>query len=300
LLKDGYKQITLLGQNVNSYAGKDENGETVTFAQLLKLIDEFDYKFRLRFMTSHPKDLSSEVIETIAASKHICHGIHLPVQSGSDKILAAMNRRYTKAHYLNLVNEIFEKIPDAELTTDIIVGFPNETEEDFLDTLDVIEKAKYMQIFGFIYSKRKGTVAEKMDGHIDLKTKKERLSRLLALKNQIIDEKSKNLVGKTVEVLIESSGENDVLYGSLDSGKTISLKGPKCCIGEFVNVKVVSARKSVIYGEIENLEEIKSFVEKNIKFPVEVSILPKNQKGMKILRENKKLIKMQNDEKSKK
>ena len=300
LLKEGYKQITLLGQNVNSYAGKDENGEPVSFANLLKDIDALNYKFRLRFMTSHPKDLSSEVIDVIAASKHICHGIHLPVQSGSDKILASMNRRYTKERYLKLVDEIYEKIPDAELTTDIIVGFPNETEEDFVDTLDVIEKTKYMQIFGFIYSKRKGTVAEKMEGHIDLKTKKERLSRLLAVKNKIIDEKSKNLVGQTVEVLIESAGDNDVLYGSLDSGKTISLKGPKCCIGEFVKVKVVSARKSVIYGEIENLEEIENFVEKNIKFPLEVSILPKDQKGMKILRENKKLLKSKNDEKSKK
>lgn len=299
LLKEGYRQITLLGQNVNSYAGLDECGERVSFAQLLSEIDKLDYKFRLRFMTSHPKDLSSEVIDVIAASKHICHGIHLPVQSGSDKILAAMNRRYTKEKYLKLVNEIYEKIPDAELTTDIIVGFPNETEEDFLDTLDIIEKARYMQIFGFLYSKRKGTVAEKMDGHIDIKVKKERLSNLLALKNKIVDEKSKNMVGKTYEVLIESSGEDNRLYGSLDSGKTINLKGPKCCVGEFVNVKVTQARKSVIYGEIENADEIKNFVEKNIKFPVDVSILPKNQKGMKILRENKKINKAQNDEKSK-
>lgn len=300
LLKEGYKQITLLGQNVNSYAGLDENGEKVTFAMLLSDIDKLDYKFRLRFMTSHPKDLSSEVIDVIAKSKHICHGIHLPVQSGSDKILAAMNRRYTKQKYLDLVAEIYAKIPDAELTTDIIVGFPNESEEDFLETLDVIEKAKYMQIFGFLYSKRKGTVAEKMDGHIDLKVKKERLSRLLALKNKIVDEKSKNMVGKTYEVLIESAGEEDRLYGSLDSGKTINLRGPKCCVGEFVNVKVISARKSVLYGEIENLDDIREFKEKEIKFPVEVSILPKDKKAMKILRENKKISKQKNDETSKK
>lgn len=299
LLKEGYKQITLLGQNVNSYAGKNEKGETVSFAKLLRDIDALDYKFRLRFMTSHPKDLSSEVIETIAASKHICHGIHLPVQSGSDKILAAMNRRYTKEKYLKLVEEIYSKIPDAELTTDIIVGFPGETEQDFLDTLDVISKAKYMQIFGFLYSKRKGTVAEKMDLQIDQKTKKERLSRLLALKNDIVDKKSKNMVGKTYEVLVESAGNEDRLYGSLDSGKTINLKGPKCCIGEFVNVKVTSARKSVLYGEIENIEKINEFKEKEIKFPIEVSVLPKDAKAMKILRENKKQNKTKNDQKSK-
>ena len=298
LLEEGYKQITILGQNVNSYAGIDESGEKVSFAKLLQDIDELDYKFRLRFMTSHPKDLSSEVIEVIANSKHICHGIHLPVQSGSDKILASMNRRYTKEKYLRLVDEIYEKIPDAELTTDIIVGFPDETEDDFLDTLDVISHAKYMQIFGFLYSKRKGTVAEKMDNQVDLKVKKERLSRLLALKNEIVNEKSKDMVGKTFEVLVESFGAEDTLYGSLDSGKTISFKGPKCCVGEFVSVKVISARKSVVYGEIEDLETIKDFVEKNIKFPLDVSILPKNEKGNKFLRENKNKSKKQNDLKS--
>ena len=139
LLKEGYKQITLLGQNVNSYKGLDENGLEVSFAKLLKDIDALDYEFRLRFMTSHPKDLSSEVIDAIAESKHVCHGIHLPVQSGSDKVLASMNRRYTKEKYLKLVEEIRTKIPDAELTTDIIVGFPGETEEDFLDTLPSIK-----------------------------------------------------------------------------------------------------------------------------------------------------------------
>ena len=299
LLKEGYKQITLLGQNVNSYSGLDENGNPASFAKLLADIDALDYDFRLRFMTSHPKDLSSEVIDVIAASKHICHGIHLPVQSGSDKILASMNRRYTKEKYLKLIDEIKTKIPDAELTTDIIVGFPGETEEDFLDTLEVIKKAEYMQIFGFLYSKRKGTVAEKMDNQVDLKTKKERLSRLLAVKNEIVDRQAKDMVGKTYKVLIESV-EGDTLYGSLDSGKTISLKGPKCCEGEFVDVKVSSARKSVIYGEIANEEQIKNFKEKNFKQPLKVSILPKDSKGMKILRDNKQNKKKQDDNKSKK
>ena len=139
LLKEGYKQITLLGQNVNSYKGYNENGEQIDFARLLKDIDAFDYEFRLRFMTSHPKDLSSDVIDAIAESNHVCHGIHLPVQSGSDKVLASMNRRYTKEKYLKLVEEIRTKIPDAELTTDIIVGFPGETEEDFFNHIKSVQ-----------------------------------------------------------------------------------------------------------------------------------------------------------------
>ncbi len=300
LLKEGYKQITLLGQNVNSYHGINEAGEEIGFDKLLKDIDDLDYEFRLRFMTSHPKDLSSEVIDAIAGSKHICHGIHLPVQSGSDKVLASMNRRYTKEKYLKLVQEIRTKIPDAELTTDIIVGFPGETEEDFLETLDVMKTARYMQIFGFIYSKRKGTVAEKMEGHIDIKTKKERLSRLLAIKNEIIDEQAKDMVGKVYRVLVESFEGEEKLYGSLDSGKTISFKGSKNCVGEFVDVKVVSARKSVIYGELVDIETTKNFKEKNFKLPVEVSILPKDHKNMKMLRENKQNKKSQNDNKSRK
>ena len=300
LLESGFKQITLLGQNVNSYKGINEKGEEVSFAELLRSIDNLGYEFRLRFMTSHPKDLSSEVIDVIAASKHVCHGIHLPVQSGSDKILAAMNRRYTKEKYLKLVSEIKEKIPDAELTTDIIVGFPGETEEDFLETLDVIKKAEYMQIFGFLYSKRKGTVAEKMDAQIDLKTKKERLSRLLAVKNEIVVRQAKEMVGKEFTVLVESSGEDDLLYGSLDSGKTITFKGSKNCVGEFLKVRVTSSNKSVIYGEIVDVESTKNFKEKNYRLPVEVSILPKDEKNMKLLRENKKNNKVQNDNKSRK
>ncbi len=299
LLKEGYKQITLLGQNVNSYSGLDEKGNPVGFAKLLSDIDEFDFEFRLRFMTSHPKDLSLEVIDAIANSKHICHGIHLPVQSGSDKILASMNRRYTKEKYLKLVEEIKAKIPDAELTTDIIVGFPGETEEDFVHTLDVIKKAEYMQIFGFLYSKRKGTVAEKMENQIDLKTKKERLSRLLSVKNEIVDRQAKAMVGKTYKVLIESF-EGETLYGSLDSGKTISLKGPSRCVGEFVDVKVVSARKSVIYGEIADISVVDNFKEKSFKLPLKVSILPKDVKGMKLIRENKQNKKKIDDCKSKK
>lgn len=301
LLSEGYKQITLLGQNVNSYSGKDEEGKEVSFAKLLFDIDNLDGKFRIRFMTSHPRDLSSDVIDVIANSKHICHGIHLPVQSGSDRVLKSMNRHYDIKRYNSLVDEIRAKISDSELTTDIIVGFPGETEEDFKATLDVMRKAEYMQIFGFIYSKRKGTPAEKMENQIDIKTKKERLSRLLTLKNDIINAKTAKMLNQTYEVLVESVDEQKgLLYGSLDSGKTISFKGTKNCLGEFVMVKVIQVKKSVIYGELVDNTAMKTFKEKNYKLPVEVSILPSGEKNMKILRENKQNKKLEYDKKSKK
>ena len=298
LIAGGYKQITLLGQNVNSYAGLDENGNKVSFAKLLKDIDEMEGKFRVRFMTSHPRDLSSEVIDVIAESKHICHGIHLPVQSGSDDMLKKMNRHYDIKRYNSLVDEIKSKIPDSELTTDIIVGFPGETDEDFEGTLDVMKRTEYLQIFGFIYSKRKGTPAEKMDEQVDEKVAQQRLKRLLDIKNEIINRKSSEMLGKTYEVLVESFDEKKgVLYGSLDSGKTISFKGDKKAVGEFVDVKVTEVKKSVIFGEM--MTDSSSFVEKNYAYPIEVSILPKGHKGMKILRDNKQAVKTKNDKKSK-
>ncbi len=301
LLKEGYKQITLLGQNVNSYSGVDSDGNVSSFASLLKAVDSFDeYKYRIRFMTSHPKDLSSEVIDIISKSKHICHGIHLPVQSGSDNMLKAMNRHYDINRYKSVVTEIREKMPDSELTTDIIVGFPGETEADFEKTLAIMRFARYMQIFGFIYSKRKGTPAEKMENQVDAKTKKERLSRLLALKNEIINEKTAKMLGQTYEVLVESyDKEKDVLFGSLDSGKTISFKGTENCVGEFLDVKVTEVRKSVIYGEIVQKDKIETYSKKNFKYPIEVSILPKEKNAMKILRENKRNKKINDNKKSK-
>lgn len=299
LLKDGYKQITLLGQNVNSYAGLDENGNQVSFAKLLSDVDSFEGKYRVRFMTSHPKDLSSEAIDIIANSKHICHGIHLPVQSGSDEMLKRMNRHYDIKRYNSVVDEIKSKIPDSELTTDIIVGFPGETEEDFEKTLDVMKRTEYLQIFGFIYSKRKGTPAEKMENQVDGGVAQNRLARLLDVKNEIINRKSAEMLNKTYEVLVESYDENkDVLYGSLDSGKTISFKGNKNAVGEFVDVKVTEVKKSVISGEI--VSDTSNFKEKNFAYPIEVSILPKGQKSLKILRDNKQTAKKINDNKSKK
>lgn len=251
LLKKGYKQITLLGQNVNSY-GNDINDENMTFAKLLSKIDALDFDFRLRFMTSHPKDLSSEVIDTIAASKHISHYIHLPFQSGSNKILKAMNRRYTREKYLATIEEIKAKIPDIQFSSDIIVGFPGETEEDFLETLDVVKQVGFEQLFMFIYSKRKGTVAEKMENQVDIKIKKERLARLIELEREIASNISQTFVGKIVNVLVEevSPKKDGYLVGSLDQGKAITFAGDPSLIGQFVELKVTKAKLTSLFGEI--------------------------------------------------
>ena len=297
LVADGVVEIMLLGQNVNSYG---KNLDTpMTFAELLREVEKIEGLERIRFMTSHPKDLSDELIEVMANSKKICRQLHLPVQSGSSRVLKEMNRVYDKEHYLNLVDKIKKAMPDISLTTDIIVGFPGETEEDFEKTLDVIKRSEYLQIFGFIYSKRKGTPAEKMTDQVEDKVAKNRLNRLLEVKNEIINRKSAEMLGKTYEVLVESfDEEKNVLYGSLDSGKTISFKGNKNAVGEFVDVKVIDVKKSVIFGEI--VSDTSNFKEKNISFPIEVSILPKGQKTMKLLRENKQTAKSINDKKSKK
>ena len=254
LLEEGYKQITLLGQNVNSY-GNDIDDPDVNFANLIAEIDKLDFDFRLRFMTSHPKDIQSKVIDTIASSKHISHYIHLPVQSGSNQILHAMNRKYTREDYLSKIEEIKTKIPDVQLTSDIIVGFPGETEEDFEATLDLVKRVQYEQLFMFIYSKRKGTVAEKMDNQVDIKIKKERLARLIELEREIGSKISETFVGKTVRVLVEAKHpkKQGYLVGSLDQGKAISFKACENLIGKFVNLKVVNAKLTTLTGEL--LEE---------------------------------------------
>lgn len=249
LLSQGYKEITLLGQNVNSYGSDLDNG--VNFAFLLKEIAKIDKKFRLRFMTSHPKDLSSEVVDIIANSKNMCKCIHLPCQAGSTRVLSLMNRRYTKEHYMSLVNMIRDKIPNCAITTDIMVGFPTETEEDFLDTMDLVEKCRFSSAFTFIYSKRKGTIAEKME-QIPYKVKQERIERLIKLQNQITAELSNEYVGKTFEVLID--GKNDkrpgVLIGRTDCGKLVNMKWDDGLIGSFVNVYIKSAKLSALEGDI--------------------------------------------------
>ena len=251
LVNNGYKQITLLGQNVNSY-GNDVDDEKVSFAELLKHIDSIPGEFRIRFMTSHPKDLSSEVVDVIKNGTHISHYIHLPFQSGSNEILSKMNRKYTREKYLATIDEIKSKIPDVQFSSDIIVGFPGETEEDFEQTLDVVRRVKFEQLFMFIFSKRKGTVAEKMDNQIDIKVKKERLSRLIELQREIGSKVSESFVGSTQKVLVEEESPKlkGFLVGSLDQGKAISFKGDKKLIGKFIFVKVTKAKLTSLIGEI--------------------------------------------------
>lgn len=257
LIEKGYKQITLLGQNVNSY-GNDIEDSSINFPNLLKKIDSIPGEYRIRFMTSHPKDLSDELIKTIKEGKHIAHAIHLPVQSGSTKVLKEMNRKYTREHYLNIVSKIKKELPDVELTTDIIVGFPGETEEDFNETMSLIEEVKYQQIFGFLYSKRKGTAAEKFEGHLPLKVKKERLAKLIEKEREIASEISKSYVGKTVKVLIEGTNKM-FLVGSTEQNKNINItlpKGKKAedYIGKMVRAEVTNSKLTVLYGKIEDLD----------------------------------------------
>lgn len=244
----GFKEITLLGQNVNSY-GKDLNDGT-SFAKLLKEIDKIEGKFRIRFMTSHPKDLNEEIVDIIANSKNICKNIHLPVQAGSDSTLKAMNRRYDSRHYLSLIEMIRKKMPQCGITSDVMVGFPTETEEDFLDTLNLVKAAKFSTAFTFVFSPRKGTEAEKMP-QIDESIKKDRIMRLVALQNSITREESKKYLNKEFEVLVEGEGkENGIVCGRTDSGRLVSFQGEKEIIGEFVTVKVTAARTASLFGEI--------------------------------------------------
>ncbi len=248
-IDEGYKEITLLGQNVNSYGNDREDG--TTFAKLLNEIDKIDGKFRVRFMTSHPKDLNDDVIDAIANSKHICKNIHLPVQAGSDNVLKDMNRRYTQAHYLNLIEKIRAKMPNCGITSDIMVGFPTETEEDFLQTMLLAKKAKYSTAFTFVYSPREGTPAAKME-QIPSEIKKDRIIRLVQLQNEITKEVSKTYIGNVFEVLVEDVVEKKDGYvcGRTDCGRLVSFKGDKNLIGQFVNVKVEEAHTASLFGTI--------------------------------------------------
>lgn len=251
LLDNGYKQITLLGQNVNSY-GNDTEDENQTFANLLRKLDSLNYDYWLTFMTSHPKDISNEVIDIIRDSKHIYHYLHLPVQSGSNTILKLMNRKYTKEAYLEKINYAKAQIPDIEFSSDIIVGFPTETEENFLDTLDIVSKVEYEQLFTFIYSKRKGTVAEKLEGQVELPVKKERLRRLIELQNKIGSKRAENYIGKTVKVLVTDvhPKKKGYMIGNTFTNKNITFIGNNDMIGTFVNVKVESSKLTVLTGTI--------------------------------------------------
>ena len=250
LIKDGYKEITLLGQNVNSY-GNDVPDENVNFANLLREVAKIDGKFRIRFMTSHPKDLTEDVVKAIRDNDKICNNIHLPIQAGSNSVLKNMNRRYTREHYLGLIDMIRRYLPDCGITTDIMVGFPYETEEDFLDTLDIVEKVRFSTAFTFIYSVRKGTKAAEMP-QTPYEIKQNRIKRLIARQNEITEEISKDYVGNVYEILVEGMQEkkNGYVVGRTESGRLVSAKGDESMIGEFKNVKITAVKNAQLLGEI--------------------------------------------------
>ncbi len=242
LVADGVIEVMLLGQNVNSYGKNLEI--PVSFAELLTRIEEIDGLKRIRFMTSHPKDLSDELIEVMGRSKKICHHLHLPLQSGSSRLLKIMNRKYTKEHYLELVEKIRAAVPDIAITTDIIVGFPGETEEDFEETLDVVRRVRYDSAFTFLYSKRTGTPAAAMEDQIPEAVAKERFDRLLREVQSIAAEKSAELTGQIQDVLVESINKQDasLVTGRLSNNSVVHLPGDESLIGKIVPVRLDECR----------------------------------------------------------
>lgn len=250
LVADGVTEVMLLGQNVNSYGKTLE--VPMTFAKLLEEISQIEGLKRVRFMTSHPKDLSDELIEVIANNDKICNGIHLPIQSGSTKVLKQMNRHYTKESYLELARKIKKAIPDVALTTDIIIGFPGETEEDFKDTMEVVEEIGYTSAFTFIYSKRTGTPAATMEGQVEEEVAKDRFNRLLALVNTKAEQALRGYVGKKVEVLFEevSKSNQEVLSGRTDTGILVNVAAPKELLGQYVEVDIVKNKSHYLIGEL--------------------------------------------------
>ena len=250
---EGFKEITLLGQNVNSYSGG------MTFAELMTVVDKIAGVERLRFMTSHPKDLSDELIAAIAGGKNICEHIHLPVQYGSDKILQRMNRVYTVEKYLRLVEKIRAAIPAVSLTTDLIVGFPSETEEDFAETLDFLRAVQFDAAFTFIYSKRTGTPAATFDNQIDEETKHRRLDALMKVQNAISLEKNRALVDSTVEILVEGASKTDdkIFTGRTRSNKLVLFAHGSERAGDLIDVKITQAQTWLLKGNKVNDDTFK-------------------------------------------
>mgnify|MGYP002802575817 FL=1 len=245
----GYGEITLLGQNVNSYGHDLTGGES--FAGLLRAIGRIEGKFRVRFMTSHPKDLTAEVVDAMASSDKICSNIHLPVQSGSDKVLKDMNRRYTREKYFSLVSMLRGAMPDIGITTDVMVGFPTESEEDFLDTMDLVRRVRFSNAFTFIYSPRGGTPAAAMP-QIPYEVKRRRIGELIALQNSVTKELSEDYIGKTYEVLAEDVSEKheNMLCGRTESGRLVTFAGDAGLVGSFVDVRITEARSASLFGHI--------------------------------------------------
>ena len=255
--KKGYKEITLLGQNVNSYMRVErEKGvcksEINSFAKLLREVNKIDGIEKIRFTSPHPKDFTDDVIEAIRDCDKVSKLVHLPLQSGSTNILKSMNRVYTKEQYLNLVDKIKKEIPNVKFSTDIIVGFPGETEEDFEDTLEVVRKVEFEQIFMFIYSRRKGTPADKMENQVPEEIKHERFERLKKLYESIIPKKNQEYIGTNQEILVEgySKTNNEYLTGRTDTNKVVIFKGSPELIGKMANIQIASEHMWYLKGEI--------------------------------------------------
>ena len=242
LVQDGVVEVMLLGQNVNSYGKNLEH--PISFAELLQEVEKIEGLERIRFMTSHPKDLSDELIEVMKNSEKICRHMHLPLQSGSSRLLKIMNRRYTKEQYLALVEKLRNAIPDISLTTDIIVGFPGETEEDFRETLDVVRKVRYDSAFTFIYSKRTGTPAAVMENQVPEDVVKERFDRLLQKVQEISKRTSSRFEGQTMPVLVEQVNEQDsrLLTGRLSNNLLVHFPGTENLIGKIIDVKLEESK----------------------------------------------------------
>ena len=249
LVKEGYKDITLLGQNVNSY-GKDLGG-AYDFADLLFELDQIEGDYWLHFMTSHPKDATKKLIDVMANAHHVARHFHLPMQSGSNRILHAMNRRYTFEKYLDILDYIREKMPKAVITSDMIVGFPGETEEDFQETLDALRRTSFDMIYSFIYSPRKGTPAADLDCQIDPKEKGSRYDRLLSLQNEIALSSNQRMIGRTLTVLCDGPSKNrdEVYSGRTEGGKIVFFDGEPEEIGQFVQVTVERGEPFALYGK---------------------------------------------------
>jgi tRNA-2-methylthio-N6-dimethylallyladenosine synthase len=249
LAKSGFKEITLLGQNVNSYCG---DGGNTSFAKLLSMANDIDKIERLRFMTSHPKDLSPELIQVMASCKKVCNHIHLPVQSGSDRVLKLMNRGYTREKYLNLVKALRENVNGIEITTDIIVGFPGETEEDFQDTLSLVKEAGFSAAYTFMYSPRNGTTAARMEKQVEKAVKKERLERLNNLQAELLRDNNKKYIGMEGTVLVEGCDlrATPMAYGKLGNFKMVYFPGDKSMEGQLISVRITNTQSNSLIGEI--------------------------------------------------
>ena len=251
LVSGGITEITLLGQNVNSYGNDGTTG--MTFAELLRYVSDVPGLKRLRFMSSHPKDLNEDVMQAIATVPNVCHHVHLPVQSGNDEVLRRMNRKYTRAHYLSIIERLRALVPDIEFTTDIIVGFPGETEEAFLDTMSLVESVGFAAAFTFAYSPRQGTVAARMEDQIPEPVKKRRLQALNALQAQKTVENNEKYVGHVGEVLVEGydeRGAETMLYGKYQNFKMVYFPGDPALLNEYVTVKVTKTNKNSLLGEM--------------------------------------------------